>query len=231
MHCVGPAGADAQSMIVETTGTSNDLSERPSLIDFINTLSQFPVATLFILAGIGFLLLSIAGSLAGKITVEPAKQKIAGAIGVALIALGVMYPFLAPDTPRPAQPGPSPAASAIAVAPAQPPARVEPPTPVAVQPTPPNPTPGIAGGGPGPGVNCTGTQTEAAICGSAALSALDRELFAIYWALYNKSNDAQQKQLKNEEIVWVAQRDRCQRNESCIETTYRSRIEQLKSEQ
>ena len=93
--------------------------------DFLNTISNTPLANILVLAGIVFLLLSTAGSLAGKIVVEPAKQKFAGIIGGVLLGLGVVLLFYAPGlTPKP------------------PPAPFPPqPTPVA-QPTPaPNPNP------------------------------------------------------------------------------------------
>ena len=80
--------------------------------DFINTLSHAPLPTILVVAGIVFWVLAIAGSLAGKITVEPGKQKTAGVVGTALIVLGLMLTFFAPGsgnqngleaTPKPPQ--------------------------------------------------------------------------------------------------------------------------------
>lgn len=182
--------------------------------DFLNTIGNTPLANILVLAGIVFLLLSTAGSLAGKIVVEPAKQKLAGIIGGVLLGLGIVLLFYAPG-PSSKPPGPTPVQPTPAPNP-NPPA----PTPA------PNPNPPNAG--PGPGVVCTATPTERTICDSPKLSALDRELFAVYWDLFNRSDDAQRKKLRNEETVWVDQRNRCQGNEGCIEATYKSRIEQLK---
>ena len=80
--------------------------------DFINTLSHAPLPTILVVAGIVFWVLAIAGSLAGKITVEPGKQKTAGVVGTALIVLGLMLSFFVPGsgnqngleaTPKPPQ--------------------------------------------------------------------------------------------------------------------------------
>ena len=56
--------------------------------DLVRTLSDTPLPTILVLAGILFWLLAIAGSLAGKITVERGKQTTAGLVGTALIVLG-----------------------------------------------------------------------------------------------------------------------------------------------
>jgi hypothetical protein len=62
--------------------------------DLLSTLSHTPLSTLLIVGGIGFWVLAVAGSLAGKITVEPGKQKTAGLVGTALIALGLVLVFV-----------------------------------------------------------------------------------------------------------------------------------------
>ena len=200
--------------------------------DFLNTISNTPLANILVLAGIVFLLLSTAGSLAGKIVVEPAKQKFAGIIGGVLLGLGVVLLFYAPGlTPKP-PPAPFPP-QPTPVAQPTPAPNPNPPTP-SPNPNPPPPTltpnPNPPNAGPGPGVVCTATPTERTICDSIKLSALDRELFAAYWALYNRSDKTQKDKLHTEETVWVAQRNRCQRDESCIEATYNSRLDQLKHE-
>jgi uncharacterized protein len=72
----------------------------------------------------------------------------------------------------------------------------------------------------GAGFNCwkSKTATEATICGSGRLSALDRRLNRAY---------------RNSEIstwaqrIWLRRRDRCGVNERCIERAYRERLDRL----
>jgi hypothetical protein len=203
--------------------------------DFLNTISNTPLANILVLAGIVFLLLSTAGSLAGKIVVEPAKQKFAGIIGGVLLGLGIVLLFYAPGPTTKPPPAPSPAQPTPAAPPPTPAPNLNPPAPAPApnpNPSPPTPAPNLnpPNAGPGPGVVCTATPTERTICDSVKLSALDRELFAIYWALFNRSDKTQKDKLHTEETVWVAQRNRCQRDESCLEATYKSRLDQLKHE-
>jgi hypothetical protein len=61
--------------------------------DLLSTLSHTPLPTILVVAGIFFWILAIAGSLAGKITVQRDKQKIAGLAGTALIVSGVVLFF------------------------------------------------------------------------------------------------------------------------------------------
>src|SRR6266581_1140101 len=63
--------------------------------DFLSALSHTPLPTILVVAGIAFWILAIAGSVAGKITVEPGKQKTAGLVGTAFIVLGLIL-FFAP---------------------------------------------------------------------------------------------------------------------------------------
>jgi hypothetical protein len=190
--------------------------------EFFNTISNTPLANILVLAGIVFLLLSIAGSLACNIVVEPAKQKLAGIIGGVLFGLGIVLLFYAPGLTTKPPPAPSPARPTPAAPPPAPNPNPSPPTPA--------PNPNLPNAGPGPGVVCTATPTERTICDSVKLSALERELFAVYWALFNRSDKTQKDKLHTEETVWVAQRNRCQGDESCIEATYKSRLDQLKHE-
>src|SRR5215470_16228873 len=67
--------------------------------DLLNTLSHTPLPTILVVAGIVFWILAIAGSVAGKITVEPGKQKTAGLVGSAFIILGLIL-FFAPSPPN-----------------------------------------------------------------------------------------------------------------------------------
>ena len=210
--------------------------------DLIRTVSQTPLPTILVLAGIAFWILAIAGSLAGKITIDPSRQWAAGAVGSAFVGLGLILFFVSgqkatpPPPPEPAT-APSPTPSPVRppspsnAQPSPPPVAVvrpEPPAPApAPAPTPaPNPSPVAR---PGPGVNCTGSGApdEVAICGNATLAALDKKLFDIYATLLKRLDADQQIKLKQEEVAWVKQRSKCQSNLDCLFATYKSRIEQL----
>src|SRR5262249_15626777 len=62
--------------------------------DIITALKDTPVPTILIVGGIGFLLLAVAGSIAGKIEIPPARQKWAGGIGVVLLSVGLILYML-----------------------------------------------------------------------------------------------------------------------------------------
>ena len=67
-------------------------------------LKDTPIPTLLVVAGIVFLLLSIAGQLAGRITVPPERQRQATIIGCFLVVVGVALhvvpPRLNPPEPQ-----------------------------------------------------------------------------------------------------------------------------------
>lgn len=68
---------------------------------------------------------------------------------------------------------------------------------------------------------------ELAVCGNVELSALDRSLSQVYYALAdNLSGDARMA-LRVAQGQWLAQRRLCDANVSCIGQAYRSRIAQL----
>jgi len=198
--------------------------------DLLNALSHTPLPTILVLAGILFWVLAVAGSLAGKIEIEKSKQLTAAIVGTAFISLGLILFFFAPKATEP-MPPPAPALSSVTApspaATSPSPAATAPP-PAATAP-PPVSSSGQTHARPSPGVNCTGTGTpdEIKICGSATLIELDWQLHDIYQALFKRSDQHQQEQLKREENVWVQQRGRCQSDESCLIATYRSRIIQL----
>jgi hypothetical protein len=52
-------------------------------------LKDMPIPTILVIAGIAFLLLSIAGQLAGRIAVAPERQRRAALIGGGLLAIGL----------------------------------------------------------------------------------------------------------------------------------------------
>lgn len=66
--------------------------------EFFKALGLTPLPTIFVVAGIFFWILAIAGSLAGKITIQRRNQKTARLVGTVLIALGLVLSFFAPST-------------------------------------------------------------------------------------------------------------------------------------
>ena len=78
---------------------------------FIEALQKTPIPTILVVAGIVFLLLSIAGQLAGRITVPPERQRQAAIIGGLLLVVGVALhiapPKLFDDRPVPPPKPPS----------------------------------------------------------------------------------------------------------------------------
>jgi hypothetical protein len=195
----------------------------------LSALSNTPLPTILVVAGILFWILAIAGSLAGKVTVEPAKQKTAGLVGSALIVSGLVLFFAGPINPAgekatakttPAN-APAPAQTTAAPAPEK---KAELPSPVKSD---------QASARPGPGVNCTGTGTpdEIRICASSKLSELDWQLYGVYQAASKRLDKDHRARLVSEESAWVRQRGECQSDDRCILTAYKSRIDQLQAAQ
>jgi hypothetical protein len=196
---------------------------------FLSALSHTPLPTILVVAGIVFWLLAIAGSLAGKITVEPTKQRTAGVVGTALIVAGLVLFFVpsgSPETPTPAeqraptaQPAPSSAAQPSGPGPTS-----------ALPPATPQPSnKEIKMFKPGPWVDCNGTPDEVEVCANAELSNLDRQLHDLYQVLMQRLDNDQQAKLKRDENVWLRERHECRSNVSCIVAAYNMRISQLKS--
>jgi hypothetical protein len=73
---------------------------------FIGALKDTPLPTILVVAGITFWVLALAGSVAGKITIQPGRQWAAGIGGTILIALG-LWLYIAP-TKQPPTKQPSP---------------------------------------------------------------------------------------------------------------------------
>lgn len=191
--------------------------------DLLHTLSQTPLPTILVVAGIMFWVLAIAGSVAGKINVEPGKQWTAGLVGTAFIALGLLILVLGP--------GPANQSDQTATTKAQTP---EPrPTKSVGSASVDKTTPPATTTRPSPGVNCTGTGTpdEVAICRNAELTDLDWKLYGVYQSLMKQLDKTRQAKLASEESAWVRQRGECKSDESCITTAYQSRIDQLQSMQ
>ena len=184
--------------------------------DLLNTLSHTPLPTILVVAGIVFWVLAIAGSLAGKVTVEPGKQKTAGFVGTALILLGLIL-FFAPGPINETTKKP-----------------IETTTKSTETTKSDSPPPGSDQNRarPSPGVNCTGgTPDEVTICGNATLSDLDWRLYGMYQSLMKRLDQNQQTKLGREEVSWVKQRGECQRDINCLTAAYKSRMSQLQSVQ
>jgi type IV secretory pathway VirB10-like protein len=198
----------------------------------ISKLADTPLPTILVVAGILFLMLSVAGSVAGKIAVEPGKQWTAALVGTGLVALGLALAWYGPP-----QKGPTPAASTSTPAPAPTASPVPPPMPApAPAPTaspvpPPMPAPAptaptLPPVGPSSAVNCYGAPDEIKICASPTLSNLDLQLSDLWW---KQLTNSQRSKLHDEQIAWLKKRGQCQSDENCIATVYRSQIQRLKS--
>jgi len=108
----------------------------------LGALKDTPIPTILVIAGILFLLLSIAGQLAGRITVPPEQRRHATVIGCLLVVVGValhvvrplLNPAKLPETPSETIPPPAitpeqpPQPSAPAPSPQPSPSTSEPPT-------------------------------------------------------------------------------------------------------
>jgi hypothetical protein len=66
--------------------------------DILVAVKDTPLPTILVIAGIMFLLLSIANQLVGKIAVPPERQRWAGAIGGVLLVLGIALNFIPGST-------------------------------------------------------------------------------------------------------------------------------------
>lgn len=206
-------------------------------MDLARTISQTPLPTIFVMGGILFWILAIAGSVAGKITIEPGMRLTAELAGTAFIILGLILFFVAPNpTSQVSAEGTQKAASATTASPAPAPGPAPGPAP------PSNPSPAPVPGPapaprtpshtrPSPGVNCTGTATpdEAVICGDVKLIDLDWQLHDLYFAILNGLDKAQQTKLMHDESGWVTLRGSCKSDTNCLTKAYQLRIDQLKS--
>lgn len=68
--------------------------------DIFSTLKDTPIPTILVVSGILFLLLSVANQFAGKISIDPARQRLAVVIGSILITLGIGL-YILPTAPTP----------------------------------------------------------------------------------------------------------------------------------
>jgi len=196
-------------------------------VELARAISETPLPTIFVVGGILFWILAIAGSVAGKITIEPGMRLTAQLAGTAFIVLGLILFFVPGSTIQPApEPTPKPTAPAVVSASTPPTA----PSAPAATTAPPVPPP-VTHARPSPGVNCTGTGTpdEVAICADARLIELDWQLYDRYHETLSALDKGQQTQLIHDESVWVTQRSACKGDANCLIEAYQLRIDQLKS--
>lgn len=78
----------------------------------------------------------------------------------------------------------------------------------------------------GPSFDCgrASTVVERAICGSGALSALDRQLAGAYAARRGALGPSARERLRAEQRSWLGQRDRCGGDADCLANAMRGRI-------
>lgn len=79
------------------------------MTDLLASLKDTPLPLLLILAGLFFLLLSVAAKVGGAIEVSPTQQRIAIPIGLSLLTVGIILNLQAPQTAA----NPNPTASTL----------------------------------------------------------------------------------------------------------------------
>ena len=111
--------------------------------------------------------------------------------------------------------------SKVALAPASP--ATPPPTPPSGPPTTVSPV------NQAPSFDCSGrlAPDEATICTDPALAVLDRQLSAAYKQLRAQLDPAQSLRLRDEQRLWLGQRQRCATDRNCLSGIIQSRIAQL----
>ncbi len=65
----------------------------------LSVLKDTPLPTILVVAGIAFLLLALAGQVAGRIEVPPPRQKWAGAVGILFLVAGIGLSMVPPPLP------------------------------------------------------------------------------------------------------------------------------------
>jgi serine protease Do len=82
-----------------------------------------------------------------------------------------------------------------------------------------------------PSFSCNGrlSPAEAAICSDDSLASLDRQLAALYGSKLRSLPASQQAELESMQTTWLAERNSCGTNKSCIRNAYEVRISSLRS--
>lgn len=77
-----------------------------------------------------------------------------------------------------------------------------------------------------PSFRCSGqlNATERAICDSAGLSALDRQMASAFRNRFRALNEPRQQRLRQEQLLWLRWRNSCGRDARCLERRYNERI-------
>jgi WD40 repeat protein len=81
------------------------------------------------------------------------------------------------------------------------------------------------------GVDCAidNAESERAVCQSARLSELDRELNSIYFTVLKNTQRSQRADLINSQREWLRLRNNCKDDEACISSVYEERIKELRT--
>ena len=154
-----------------------------------DAISKAPLASILVLAGLFFWLLAVAGSLAGKITVNPQQQKIAAILGTVLLVIGLALNLFVPAPNVSSQPA----------------------TPSA--PTPSENVDGACGrprGRERPSFNCANAQEpiEHLICADADLAYWDGEMGRLYHEQFDQQKTPEAKRdLNKRQNEWQRRRD------------------------
>lgn len=79
---------------------------------------------------------------------------------------------------------------------------------------------------PNPSFNCAyaGTPTEYAICGSAELADMDRQMAALFHAYRGRLSNARKRELDAAQRAWLAKRNGCGASAPCLRAAYAQRI-------
>lgn len=80
-----------------------------------------------------------------------------------------------------------------------------------------------------PSFSCAGklAPTEAVICSDDSLATLDRQLTAAYAKMYASFPASERGTLTAVQKGWLAQRDACRTDKTCIHNAYQARLKQL----
>lgn len=80
-----------------------------------------------------------------------------------------------------------------------------------------------------PSYSCAGNlaPTEAVICSDDALAALDRQLASAYTRMYASFPASERGTLTSVQKAWLAQRNACRTDKTCIQNAYLTRLKQL----